>query len=92
MASGVIKQPTTALSFTVTLGTTWTNNMQTVTNNNFIANGYTYLVSPAASKRAEYLQADIYAGDVTTDTKMTFYCSAAPSEEIPVNILRVVTG
>lgn len=93
MASGIIKQPTNSLSFTVTLDTTWTNNEQTVENEpRFISTGFAYIVSPAATSRTNYLQADIYADEVSTNGEMTFHCSAAPGSEITVNILRVVTG
>lgn len=91
MASGVIKQPTTALSFTVTLGDSWSNNSQTITNSNFIASGYTYLVSPDKDSRAAYIQADVYAENVTSNNYMKFNCTAPPSGQLVVNIVRLVT-
>ena len=81
-----------ALSFTVTLGTTWTGNAQTVSNANFLASGYAYIVSPASGSFSGYAASQIYADDVSTDGSMTFHCSTAPAAQLTVNIVRVVSA
>ena len=81
-----------ALSFTVTLTTTWTGNAQTVSNANFATSGYAYIVSPASSSFLDYGAAQIYADNVTTSGQMTFHCVDAPSSSLTVNITRVVSA
>ncbi|MBQ1756412.1 MAG: hypothetical protein II010_05000 [Oscillospiraceae bacterium] len=81
------------LAFTVTLTAAgWSNNAQTVSNANFLASGYGYIVTPASASFADYASAVIYADNVTTDGSMTFHCSTAPSSDLTVNILRVVSA
>lgn len=80
-------------SFTVTLASaSWSSNAQTVSNANFIASGYAYIVSPASASFSDYGNAQIYADDVTTDGSMTFHCTSAPSTNLTVNIARVVAS
>lgn len=82
-----------ALSFTVTLDdASWSNNSQTVSNANLLASGYGYIVTPASASFADYAAAVIYADNVTTDGSMTFHCATAPSSDLTVNILRVVSA
>lgn len=82
-----------ALAFTVTLDdASWSNNAQTVSNASFLASGYGYIVTPASASFADYAAAVIYADNVTTDGSMTFHCSTAPSSDLTVNILRVVSA
>lgn len=82
-----------ALAFTVTLTAAgWSSNAQTVSNANFIANGYGYIVSPASGSFSDYGSAQIYADDVTVDGQMTFHCTDAPSTALTVNIARVVSA
>ena len=82
-----------ALSFTVTLASaSWSSNAQTVSNANFLASGYAYIVSPASASFAAYGEAQIYADDVTVDGSMTFHCDSAPSSDLTVNIVRVVSA
>lgn len=82
-----------ALSFTVTLSAaSWSNNAQTVSNANFLASGYAYIVSPASASFADYGEAQIYADDVSTDGSMVFHCDSAPSSDLTVNIVRVVSA
>lgn len=81
------------LAFTVTLTAAgWSNNAQTVSNANFLASGYGYIVTPASASFADYAEAVIYADNVTTDGSMTFHCTTAPSSDLTVNILRVVSA
>lgn len=81
------------LAFTVTLTAAgWSNNAQTVINANFLASGYGYIVTPASASFADYAAAVIYADNVTTDGSMIFHCSAAPSSDLTVNIMRVVSA
>lgn len=80
-------------SFTITLASaSWSSNAQTVSNANFIASGYAYIVSPASASFSDYGSSQIYADDVTTDGSMTFHCTSAPSSNLTVNIARVVAS
>ena len=80
-------------SFTITLASaSWSSNAQTVSNANFIASGYAYIVSPASASFSDYGNAQIYADDVTTTGQMTFHCSSVPSSNLTVNIARVVAS
>lgn len=82
-----------ALAFTVTLtAARWSSNAQTVSNANFLASGYGYIVSPASGSFADYASAQIYADDVTVAGQMTFHCTDAPSTALTVNIARVVSA
>lgn len=82
-----------ALAFTVTLTAAgWSSNAQTVSNANFVASGYGYIVSPASGSFADYASAQIYADDVTVAGQMTFHCTTAPSAALTVNIMRVVSA
>lgn len=80
-------------SFTITLASaSWSSDAQTVSNANFIASGYAYIVSPASASFSDYGTAQIYADDVTTDGSMTFHCADEPSSNLTVNIVRVVAS
>lgn len=82
-----------AKSFTVTLAVDgWSNNAQDVSNANFVASGYAYMVSPASASREEYNDSGIYADDVTTTGSMTFRCSNAPLSGLTVNVVRMVSA
>ena len=82
-----------ALAFTVTLTAAgWSSNAQTVSNANFIASGFGYIVSPASGSFSDYASAQIYADDVTVAGQMTFHCTTAPSAALTVNVLRVVSA
>lgn len=82
-----------ALSFTVTLASaSWSSNAQTVSNANFLASGYAYIVSPASASFAAYGEAQIYADNVSTDGSMVFHCDSAPNANLTVNIARVVSA
>lgn len=82
-----------ALSFTVTLAAaSWSSNAQTVSNANFLASGYAYIVSPASASFTAYGEAQIYADNVSTNGSMVFHCDSAPSSDLTVNIVRVVSA
>lgn len=82
-----------ALSFTVTLAAaSWSSNAQTVSNANFLASGYAYIVSPASASFTAYGEAQIYADNVSADGSMVFHCDSAPSSDLTVNIVRVVSA
>ena len=82
-----------ALAFTVTLTVAgWSSNAQTVSNANFIENGYSYIVSPASGSFTDYGSAQIYADDVTVAGQMTFHCADVPSTALTVNVARVVSA
>ena len=87
-----------AKSFTVTLTAAgWSSNAQSITNSNFATSGYAYIVSPRSSSsdttsRSAYISGGVYADDVTTASQMTFHCKTAPTSDITVNIVRVVSA
>jgi hypothetical protein len=82
-----------AKSFTVVLSSaSWSNNEQTVSNADFYASGYSYIVSPAGSSFSDYAAAVIYADDVTVDGSMTFHCTNVPTNNLTVNIQRSVSA
>ncbi len=82
----------TAFSFTVTLyAASWSNYEQTVNNSGFVATGYAYIVASAPTSLADYVNAAVYADDVTTTGSMTFHCVDEPASDITVNIMRVVS-
>ena len=82
-----------AKSFTITLASaSWSNNAQTVSNADFYASGYSYIVSPAGSSFSDYAAAVIYADDVTVDGSMTFHCTNVPTNNLTVNVQRSVSA
>lgn len=77
-------------AFTITLGTTWTNKAQTISDARFKASGFAYEVSPSPSNFKAYGEAQIYADNVTTDGQMTFHCEEVPSGALVVNVKRSI--
>lgn len=96
--SGVVSAATKgthygAKTFTVKLSSGgWRNNVQTITSNNFATSGFAYTVSPATASRAAYIDAGVYADDVTENSKMTFHCESVPATALTVVIMRVVSA
>lgn len=87
-----INLPEVPITFSVTLlASDWEDTTQTIINSNFIVDGYTYIVSSSSSNINEYCLSSIYAGDVITESKMTFYCQTIPSIDLVVNIIRLRT-
>ena len=79
------------LAFDVTLSaSSWSNNSITVSNANFLASGYAYLVKPDAQSFDDWCACRIYGSNVTTDGSMTFTCATTPTSNIVVNVLRKV--
>ena len=82
-----------SVAFTVTLTAAgWADNAQTISNEKFVPVGYAYTVSPASGSFADYADAMIYADDVTTDGQMVFHCDSAPTADLTVNVVRMVTA
>ena len=82
-----------SVDFTVTLTAAgWSDNAQTISNEKFVSAGYAYTVAPASGSFANYAEAMIYADDVTTDGQMVFHCDSAPTADLTVNIVRMVTA
>ena len=82
-----------SVAFTVTLTAAgWADNAQTINDAKFVSAGYAYTVAPASGSFADYADAMIYADDVTTDGQMMFHCDSAPTADLTVNILRMVTA
>ena len=82
-----------SVAFTVTLTAAgWSDNAQTISNEKFVSAGYAYTVAPASGSFANYAEAMIYADDVTTNGQMVFHCDSAPTADLTVNIVRMVTA
>ena len=82
-----------SVDFTVTLTAAgWADNAQTISNEKFMSAGYAYTVAPTSSSFANYADAMVYADDVTTNGQMVFHCDSAPTADLTVNILRMVTA
>ena len=82
-----------SVDFTVTLTAAgWSDNAQTISDSKFVSAGYAYTVAPASGSFANYAEAMIYADDVTTDGQMVFHCDSAPTADLTVNIVRMVTA
>ena len=87
------KKADKSVAFTVTLTAAgWSDNAQTISNEKFVSVGYAYTVSPASGSFADYADAMVYADDVTVDGKMVFHCDSAPTADLTVNIVRMVTA
>ena len=87
------KKADKSVAFTVTLTSAgWSNNAQTISNAKFLSTGYAYTVAPASISFADYADAMVYADDVTTDGQMVFHCDSAPTADLTVNIVRMVTA
>ena len=87
------KKADKSVAFTVTLTAAgWSDNAQTVSNENFLSTGYAYTVAPASGSFSNYAEAMIYADDVASDGQMVFHCDSAPTADLTVNILRMVTA
>lgn len=81
------------IAFTVALPFSgWSENAQTVSNANFVASGFSYIVSASPDDLADYSESAIYADDVTTDGSMTFHCDSEPTTDITVNVTRLKVG
>ena len=82
-----------SVAFTVTLTAAgWADNVQTISDARFVSTGYAYTVAPASVSFADYAEAMIYADDVTTNGQMVFHCDSAPTADLTVNIVRMVTA
>ena len=82
-----------SVAFTVTLTAAgWSDNAQTINDAKFVSAGYAYTVAPASSSFADYAEAMVYADDVTVDGQMVFHCDSAPTADLTVNIVRMVTA
>ena len=82
-----------SVAFTVTLTSAgWSDNAQTINNEKFVSSGYAYTVAPASSSFVNYADAMVYADDVTTNGQMVFHCDSAPTADLTVNIVRMVTA
>ena len=80
------------LTFQITLfADNWSDGQQTVVDANFLADGYAYIISPASEFFTEYAEAAIHAEDVKTDNKMVFKAQDAPTINIFVNVVRMVS-
>ena len=87
---GVIGQN---VDFTITLTASgWVDNAQIINDARFISAGCAYTVAPASGSFADYAEAIIYADDVTTNGQMVFHCDSTPTEDLTVNIVRMVTA
>lgn len=79
-----------SLAFTATLSAEgWHNNVQTVSDERFVTEGYSYIVSIAPEHLVESSGTAIYAENVTTEGEMVFHSGDDPVIDITVNIMRV---
>lgn len=64
---------------------------QDVSNENFLIEGYSYLVSPAQEFYNNYIDASIRAFDVNTEGVIRFVClkKTKPQKNITVDVLRI---
>ena len=87
------KKADKSVAFTVSLTAAgWADNAQTISNAKFLSAGYAYTVAPASGSFADYADAMVYADDVTADGQMVFHCDSAPTADLTVNIVRMVTA
>ena len=87
------KKADKSVAFTVSLTAAgWSDNAQTVSNENFLSAGYAYTVARASGSFADYADAMVYADDVTADSQMVFHCDSVPTADLTVNIVRMVTA
>ena len=87
------KKADKSVAFTVSLTAAgWSDNAQTISNEKFVSTGYAYTVAPASVSFANYADAMVYADDVTVDGQMVFHCDSAPTADLTVNIVRMVTA
>lgn len=88
------KHPTAVVTKSKTLSTTWTDNEQSITDNDFFFDdGYTYIVSPTSTSFEDYTKAQIYAKPIASNTHtMIFHCKKVPSSSLGVEIVRMVTS
>ena len=70
----------------------WANNQQSVLDERFVAEGYSFVVSPASASFAKYAEAVIHADDVTENGSMLFYAETVPTEALSVNVVRMVVS
>ena len=82
-----------SVAFTASLTAAgWADNAQTISDSKFVSAGYAYTVSPASGSFADYADAMVYADDVTTNGQMVFHCDSAPTADLTVNVVRMVTA
>ena len=87
------KKADKSVAFTVSLTAAgWADNAQTISDSKFVSAGFAYTVAPVSSSFADYADAMIYADDVTTNGQMVFHCDSAPTADLTVNIVRMVTA
>lgn len=80
-------------AFTITLSlNSWSNNTQIITNSNFLATGYAYIVCASVLNLSEYNSCAIYADDITVDGQMVFYCDSVPESDLTVDIVRILAS
>ena len=76
-------------AFTVTLSASgWSSKAQTVSDSRFAASGYAYVIRPDAGSFNAYVEAMVYADNITTAGQMKFHCDSVPTASLTVNILR----
>lgn len=80
-------------TFTLTLqASLWSNNTLTVSNYLLTTSDkYSFIITPRGSSFTEYVNCGIYADDITTSGNIVFHCSEVPTNDLVVNVIRVVT-
>lgn len=71
------------------LSSGWVGKAQTAHDDNLLASGYTYVVTPDGSSYGQYAACMVYADDITTDGAITFHCDDVPTVNLTVVITRI---
>ena len=75
--------------FSVTLTASgWSSKKQTVSDSRFATSGYAYIVRPAPESFSSYVEAGVYASNITTEGQITFNCNDVPTSNLTVYIMR----
>lgn len=89
-SAGGISAYTLPMAIDVTLTVAgWSGKQQNVSNSEFVASGYKYIIAPAYGSDAAYNNAGVKATDITTNGRMTFVCATTPTTALTVQVLKV---
>ena len=80
-------------TFTLTLqANLWNNNALTVSNYLLTTSDkYSFIITPKGSSFKEYVDCGIYADDISESGKIVFHCDEVPTNNLVINVIRVVT-
>ena len=79
-----------SFNVTLTVGSWSTSSFsQRVSDSRLLTGNYDYIITPAPGSFSDYAAGDVYAGEITTDGRITFYCDVIPINDLTVNIIRI---